>query len=115
MTPRSRDEIVLTALKVERSKLVKRLERLKKIRRPDPDPTNELMAVYQEFKGIDIRTPQGEAKLAELAKREKAALAAIERASKRDFSRDIEEEVALEFEIREIDNELFFRGLRAGS
>lgn len=114
MMPRSGDEIVVAALKVERAKLVKRLERLKKIRNPEPDPAKELLAVYQEFKGIDIRTPQGEAKLAELAKREKAALAAIDRATKRDFSKDIEEEVALEHEIREIDSELFFKGLRAG-
>lgn len=115
MEPRSSDQILIDALTAERSRLSRRLEKLKGVRASDPLET--LLEIHMEFAGIDLNNPNDLSKLGKMAERENAARVELAKIQKRDLLKDIEEETTIEFEIGQIDSELsikkfFGRGLR---
>lgn len=108
--PRSSDQILVDALRLERARLSRRLEKLKAIR--DADPLGELLQLHKEAVGVDFNTKEGFAKLTDLAERETVARAALEKQRKRDTFKDMDEQINLEIEIGEIDSQIFFKKMR---
>lgn len=105
--PRSSDQILVDALRLERARLSRRLEKLKAIQADDP--LGELLQVHQEAVGIDFNTKEGLAKLTALAERETVARAALEKQRKRDTFKVITEQTTLEIEIGNIDTQISFK------
>jgi hypothetical protein len=105
--PRSNDQILVDALEAEKVRLSRRLEKLKAIRAADP--LGDLLALHAEAAGLDFKTKEGLAKLDSLAQRERVARAALDKQSKRDTFKDMDEQTTLEIEIGAINSEIFFK------
>lgn len=105
--PRSSDQILVDALEAEKARLSRRLEKLKAIRAADP--LGDLLALHAEAAGLDFKTKEGLAKLDSLAQRERVARAALDKLSKRDTFKDMDEQTTIEIEIGTINSEIFFK------
>lgn len=101
MTERSREQIIIDALTVERGKLEKRMNKIKTLL--SADPLLELIEVRKAVVALDLKTPAGLEELGKLAAKEKECLAAIERRQKMDYVKQSNIQFDLEMEIASID------------
>jgi hypothetical protein len=104
---------VTRALKTEIAKLEKRLKRLKEV--IDADPMSRIFEIHGETAQI-IEKHQGDyatiAKLLEPLQKEEKRMYALAKKQKK-LTEMIEDQVGLEFEIRELRNSLFWEEKRA--
>ena len=101
MTERSREQIIIDALTVERGKVEKRMNKIKALL--SADPVLELLEIRKAAVALDLKTPEGREELVKLASREKECLDALERRQKMDYVKQSNIQFDLEMEIASID------------
>lgn len=107
---RSAEQIAIDALTVERSKVQKRLDKIKADM--DAAPWRDLFRVRQEASQLDLKTAAGRKELERLAEEEGKYLAAMKRVQNRDIVKLSDKAFVLEMEVESIDRMILAHQLR---